>query len=181
MPAPADLTFTFAGYSLRFSSEERQSLAANGGVLLAVLILWGWSHWIGQRLLNRIAYRRLLPNDKEAKCDPYVACAVEAAFEGYRVARDTYAPHLARKHLREAQRLLIVGDFGCATESWSVIHSVDRFLAQSLGSSFQEMTEQLGIHEEFLQFLVFGKTALARSEAFWVGCVFLSSGCSIPS
>jgi len=110
VPVPAQFSFQFLDYSLIFSAAQLgQGLAITArviGVVLVAGIVANAATWFTLRAyhkhLHRDYHARLLEPDPPAA----IAAVAEAALEGYRVARDTYAPITAAWMLRTVDRAL---------------------------------------------------------------------------
>ena len=110
MPVPAQFSFQFLDFSLTFSAAQLgQGLATTAqviGVVLVAGVVANAATWLTLRAyhkqLHRDYHARLLEPDPPAA----IAAVVEAALEGYRVARDTYAPITAAWMLRTVDRAL---------------------------------------------------------------------------
>jgi len=118
VPVPAQFSFQFLDYSLTFTvTQLGQALAITVqviGVVLVAGVVANAANWQSLRAyhgqLHRDYHSRLL----EAEPSEAIAAVVEAALEGYRVARDTYAPATAAWMLRTADRAL---------DSWATPHT----------------------------------------------------------
>jgi len=110
VPVPAHFSFQFLDYSLSFTiAQVNQSLTIAVVAISLVLLIGALTNLTAWRLLA--AYHRLLHIDyqtrlSQGKVAEAIAAVVEAALEGYRVARDTQAPTTAALSLRSLDRAL---------------------------------------------------------------------------
>jgi hypothetical protein len=116
VPVPAQFSFQFLDYSLTFSVVQLgQALLLSVEVLAVIFgagVVASALTWRTLRSYYQQLHRQYHARMLESEAAPAVTAVVEAALEGYLVARDSYAPITAAWMLSTADRALDVWDCG---------------------------------------------------------------------